>query len=1729
MLALPRSSRPLGAALLLLSLLVVIPATRASAVAAAPVTGRVFQDFNGSGTFDFYDSSATPAPESNGPGDRANDVGVGGVTVTAFDLSNASVGSTTTAGDGTYTLILNNPASTSVRVEFTTPAGYTQGYQASTRLNPAGTATVAASAPRRSGSSVQFVTGGATDVNDALVVAADHCQRDPNVATSCFIDGNKGAGDPTFPGTSYTYPYAANGCPVSGGVSCAGGTPAATRLSTDPQTGATWGEAWDKTTGKVVVAAAVRRHAPLTEVDNGQGLVSRPGELFTIDPVTKVTTALVDLTADLGLTGVVPTNAARGLPLPSAAARESRDAAVYAMVGKVGIGDIELNDARTLLFVTDLRGRQVIAYDYLALISPAHTITRVKTYSPDAVPNLACTNQGTLRPWGLGTRGTTIAIGVVCDNAATGAPLAAPTASNSGFVVTGDSSAANVSGFTTKDVSLATPGGSVWTWNPWADTYDTAWERQDQTLTLSEQPQPLVGPIVFDTTGNISVTVIDRFGMQTGFRNLRPVADVVLEANANTTFVTGIARGAVLRLLPTSPPVGLDGVAGIAGVPGSADLKANGVNPYVDYTGGTFTYNLAGLGATDKFEVFLSQLGTDAGVATFGKASGLGDLEVLCENAPIEIGNRVWADTDANGIQDPGEAPIAGVTLNLYNGAGTLVGTTVTDANGEYNFLGKDSTHPSPRDAGHPNGYTLIDPAATIAPGATYYVRADRALDSAPGGTLAGRALAPANQTGGRPALEADAVDSDAVLATPTGLPSFPTITVVAGAAGASDHTRDLGFATAQLFNLGDKIWVDANNDGLLDNGETGRNALTVALLDGAGNPVLDSGGTAITTTTSGDGDYLFTGLPNGTYRVQITTPAGFASSTGVPGGTGQTYEPTAANRDVDAGLGSNNADHGYALGATIRSTPLVINGANRLQADLGIFQPLSLGNLVWNDTNNNGLHDVGEPGSAGLTVELVAGTGLGAPIATTTTGADGTYLFSNLLPGSYLVQVTLPVGSLLRTSTGISGLLRPYEPGKDPGVDATNDDDNGTATANPLVLRTSALTLALGGAPLNDGTQAGDTASNDNSNLSVDFGVFQPAAVGDKVFRDANGNGIQDAGEPGIDGVTVQLFQGSTMIGTTTTAGGGLYLFDGLPPGDYHVVFVLPAGESFAPANIGTNDLVDSDANTSTGVTATFTLTPGQRDLSWDAGLIPAPSSLGDFVWIDANRNGIQDAGEPGVAGVTATLSRTDGPLVGLTGGAYATPTAITDSAGNYLFQNLPAGTYVVTFSSIPAGYGATPANKGSDDAKDSDGTTVGITIVSPPTVLPAATVNLTVDQGIFAPVSVGDFAWLDANLNGIQDSGEPGLAGVTVTLLDSAGAAVTTDAFGNAIAPFVTTGNGAYAFTNLLPGVYKVRFAPPPHFGYTITDVNANGNDTKDSDAGKANGGIATSRVLGPNDSDITLDAGFIPLSSLGDYVFLDTNGNGIQDANDGGVPGVKVILYDGTGVKLKETTTDSTGTYSFDDLYPGEYIVEFVPPAGTILTINGQGTSATDSNPDPTTRRTPRITLGADQRDATIDAGLVLLPTTTPPAVAPASQVRDTATPGTLPRTGANIGRMLVGGLSLLGLGALACGLGLALARRRRHPHGDVAGAVIGAAHLKELSFLARVRRGLDGRRAAMLVLSFIPQVMCAAIGAPIAVVAGAALPAILAALELGRPGAIGDAVTSVLGRDALAATA
>ncbi|MCF6237332.1 MAG: choice-of-anchor D domain-containing protein, partial [Candidatus Marinimicrobia bacterium] len=148
---------------------------------------------------------------------------------------------------------------------------------------------------------------------------------------------------------------------------------------------------------------------------------------------------------------------------------------------------------------------------------------------------------------------------------------------------------------------------------------------------------------------------------------------------------------------------------------------------------------------------------------------------------------------------------------------------------------------------------------------------------------------------------------------------------------------------------------------------------------------------------------------------------------------------------------------------------------------------------------------------------------------------------------------------------------------------------------------------------------------------------------VGNKVWIDADGDGVQDASETGLPGVTVSLYGiDITFVASTTTDENGEYSFQNLSPSEYYLAFTgAPAGFALTVKDQGGNDILDSDADPATGETASFFVEVGSIDDGLDAGY--TATGVGDFVWLDTDEDGIQDAGEAGVPGIDVEI-RIDG-----------------------------------------------------------------------------------------------------------------------------------------------------------------------------------------------------------------------------------------------------------------------------------------------------------------------------------------------------------------------------------------------------------------------------------------------------------------------------------------------------
>ena len=214
----------------------------------------------------------------------------------------------------------------------------------------------------------------------------------------------------------------------------------------------------------------------------------------------------------------------------------------------------------------------------------------------------------------------------------------------------------------------------------------------------------------------------------------------------------------------------------------------------------------------------------------------------------------------------------------------------------------------------------------------------------------------------------------------------------------------------------------------------------------------------------------------------------------------------------------------------------------------------------------------------------------------------------------------------------------------------------------------------------------------------------------------------------------------------------------------------------------------------------------------------------------------------------------------------------------------------------------------------------TGSVGVSTPVIVATGGTQNLTIDSGFVKSAAVGDRVWTDTNGNGIQDPGEPGLGGVTVTLTG-------TDVAGNPITQTVVTGpDGSYLF-NVPPGSYTVTFTGGPA-GWFPSPVGQGAPG-----AGSVGGSFTL--TLTPGQQVLTVDSGFVPPARVEGTTWVDTNGNGTRDPSEVVLPGVRVTLTDSTGKVVATAITDGKGFYSFPGLYPGTYTVTFTTPDGRTAT--------------------------------------------------------------------------------------------------------------------------------------------------------------------------------------------------
>jgi hypothetical protein len=649
---------------------------------------------------------------------------------------------------------------------------------------------------------------------------------------------------------------------------------------------------------------------------------------------------------------------------------------------------------------------------------------------------------------------------------------------------------------------------------------------------------------------------------------------------------------------------------------------------------------------------------------------------------------------------------------------------------------------------------------------------------------------------------------------------------------------------------------------------------------------------------------------------------------------------------------------------------------------------PSNIGGTVFNDLNNNGILDNGEPGIAGVTITLQHADG--TLVDTTTTNANGQYLFAGdpTLPGAQATEAVDLNFASARTDSTQTGTFAQFDPslGKLLSVQIDNngsltsdvriDSLDPTATAvtgtvsgnldlqvagndlqtnlNPV--SSTANVAAFGG----DSVTALDTSTAFSGPNAIDFGA--QTATGTNTLTLTSGTNDLSAF---IGTGTVTATEAATATSSASGSGNLLSQIDSastadvhvtytyeklapLAPGDYQVVETQPPGWIHG---LNTADNVTPIPNSQSSQVIPVTLTDQNDSLNNNFAQLAEPSVSGE-VYADANDNGALDTGESGLAGVPVTLTGVDnnGNAVNL-----STQTA---ADGTYSFTKLQPGTYTLTEGQA---YGWLP---GAATAGSLGG--VASTGVISQVKLSPADAGVNYDFGHVLPASVSGFVYSDLNNNGVLDPGEGGLLGVTVSLtgVDDHGQAVSLSA--------VTDGNGAYSFSGLRPGTYTITELQPAGW--------MSGKDTIGSQGGVVGVNQFSGVALGQGTNGVNNNFAELLPASVSGFVYADANANNVLDPGELGVGGVALSLTgtDALGQQVNvQVFSNADGSYAFTNLRPGSYTVtRGAAPAGFTDGGDSAGNLGGSVAPDQL-----GVTLGSGQAGVNYNFGLLQAPSGVP----------------------------------------------------------------------------------------------------------------------------------------------------
>ena len=760
-----------------------------STIAFAQLSGYVFRDYNADGIRQT---------------DSAKEPGVAGIKVSAYVTGSATPQVTLTDATGAYSFAIANGVK--VRLEFSDlPFGSYSGIQGLSN-----------------NSTVQFVTTPNNQSNLGLTDPLMYCgNQQPDIMASIQVVGDalKGNTAMTSVDALVKYPYSAAGQGVTYSKGASFG-----------EVGALWGSAYQRQGKKLFSAAVLKRHSGLGTL----GL----GGIYQTDMSgnTDVSSPYVDLGNFVKLAEEPELTLLKNRSLTTDYAAPATDSVAFAWVGKVGLGGMAFSPDESRFWVVNLFEKTLVGVQVGIPAKPGNQITAADITSyPIPTPDVS---KGASRPWAVTYHEGALYVGVTTDASVPGSTRADLKA----YVYRFDLKENKFDPTPVLTIALDYRKGWVHSkvpqseyWESWSDQwgdYTTSELSTDADLTTYRisRPQPILSAIEFDLDGSLIIGLMDRTGHQTARNQLGLVASNdrysgyiggdLLRAQYNGDTKSYLLENNGTSGTRTSGGVGnnqgpgggefyfeddfKDNFSGesiqeetfmgsLMVVPGTEEVVASAIEPLTTWSGGALWLSNNTGSRIRGLEIYDSN--PDWNEETIrsqyvGNANGLGSITALCAPAPLQIGNRVWVDANNDGIQNPGEAGLAGVKVALYDENYLLKNLTTTDADGKYLF--------GTPDVENNKKYHIVF-GIDVNGGEAQFNRTSGII------TVGGNAYK-LTQKGTGEGDHKEYNDSDAMVAAnlTASLNGFPVITFETGAAGQNNPDLDAGFITC---------WADAGKD----------------------------------------------------------------------------------------------------------------------------------------------------------------------------------------------------------------------------------------------------------------------------------------------------------------------------------------------------------------------------------------------------------------------------------------------------------------------------------------------------------------------------------------------------------------------------------------------------------------------------------------------------------------------------------------------------------------------------------------------------------------------------------------------------------------------------------------------------------------------------------------------------------------------------------------------------